>query len=309
MNRFDRTIAPGALDALAGLTFRNIGWWPDLLTRWAPSGNSGQLRVAIRNGYMNFYAKGQSVAKITFGQRRNKPVLHIHEKYVIGPKGKDQKYIQFDIEGNSNLTDKIKYEGLQTLDAWIKKAECYSNDEKRHIDDILKERSTVVDLEMGLPAYEGRKSALRVDIVSVEEVDGEIQVIFSEAKMISDARLRSRNREPEVLNQINKYKAYLANKERRRWISEAYRSTCSIIRNIHSMANEIRATPDLDPLIVAASKPNIRLQVRKELRLIVFDDGKQRREEVWQEHLGVLRREVPVEVLRYGAQGFEVVID
>src|ERR1700733_15377002 len=44
-------------------------WFKDLLSLWRPSGHSRGaegLRVAIRNGYLNFYRLGQSVARVEY---------------------------------------------------------------------------------------------------------------------------------------------------------------------------------------------------------------------------------------------------
>ena len=302
MSKFGRTISNTAMDALRELTSEKCGWWPDLLRNWAPSGSSGPLRLAVRNGYLNFYAKGQSVAKITFGRDRKSPTLHIHQKYTtendtLSPANSDQKYVKFDAKGKS-FSETLWYEGSRTLDCWILRSSGYFNDEKRHIDCLVEVSPTVIDLEMGLPAYEESRSALRIDIVSLERKAEDFQLVFSEAKMISDRRLRSRDCNPEVLRQIERYRKHLDDKEREKQISSSYRECCKIIREIHSMASELGPIAPLDPLIVAAS--GSRLRVDKTLRLIVFDDGKKRQEAVWQEHLKVLERHhAPAAILSY----------
>ena len=305
MSVFGRTIPDEAMIVARRLVSEKTGWFPDLLRNWAPSGSIGQLRIAIRNGYVNFYAKGQSVAKITFNRRNRCLALNIHSKYATPSNNSGQKYVRFDMSGDSNLASEVRYYGSQTLDFWIGNALKYTtgeirrSNEKRHIDNLIETHSTVIDLEMGLPVYENRKNSLRVDIVSLEEVDGEIRIVFSEAKMISDSRLRSRNHKPEVLEQIERYRAYLDNSERQHRIVKAYTRACRIIRDFHVMASELTEMPPLDELILAAAKPDSRLRVDKTLRLIVFDDKEKKREDAWQEHLGVLKRhKVRVTVLR-----------
>jgi hypothetical protein len=60
--RFDR------VDVLENVLSRQSHWWKDLLTLWRPSGQPTKedygLRLAIRDGYMNFYRRGQSVARV-----------------------------------------------------------------------------------------------------------------------------------------------------------------------------------------------------------------------------------------------------
>ena len=82
MSYFDRRFPVNAMCALKRLSSKRAGWWPDLLSSWAPSGSPGVLRLAIRNGYMNFYSKGQSIARIDFDGHSASPTMHIHEKYV-----------------------------------------------------------------------------------------------------------------------------------------------------------------------------------------------------------------------------------
>ncbi len=50
------------------------------------------LRLAIRNGYLNFYRRGQSVAKVGFDRAGNLQAK-IHNKYVCGAEGSGQSHI------------------------------------------------------------------------------------------------------------------------------------------------------------------------------------------------------------------------
>lgn len=307
MSTFGRALSDEAMEVAGKLVSEKTSWLPELLANWAPSGSTGTLRIAIRNGYMNFYAKGQSIAKITYNRRDRKLALHVHKKYVIDSPRDEKGYIIFDMKGNYTGDNKVKYNGLQTLDAWINRSSKYTNEEKRNIDTLVDETPTIIDLEMGLPAYDGGNNSLRIDIVSLEGSADDLRLTFSEAKMISDSRLRSSIQQPKVLGQINRYRAYLNNHERRLRIVEAYRQTCRIIRNFHIMASGLTALPHLDPLILAAAEPNSPLGIDDTLRLIVFDNGNPRREKAWQKHLGVLRHNLSVNVLRRGVNGFEVV--
>ena len=47
----------------------------DLLAEWAPSGTPGSLRLAVRNGYLNFYHLGQSVSKVELHSKRKRADL------------------------------------------------------------------------------------------------------------------------------------------------------------------------------------------------------------------------------------------
>jgi hypothetical protein len=71
-----------------------------LLSLWRPDGTpSGEfgLRLAIRDGKMNFYRRGQSVGRVSLdGHRR--PVLSVHAKYVLP---KEERAL---VEGSEYLT-------------------------------------------------------------------------------------------------------------------------------------------------------------------------------------------------------------
>ena len=236
---------------------------------------------------MNFYSKGQSIAKISFG--RGGASMKIHEKYVKKGSNGGQRYIEFiddtecDPDGRS-----IEWPGSRALQSWIDNSRKYSGPEKCRIDAVVAASPKVIDLEMGLPALSGRKSALRMDMVALEGTPEDIRVVFWEAKMIGDKRLRSRYGKPEVFKQIEKYRTYLSADSRRQKVITAYRECCKIICDLHEMAGRVRNVGTLDPLIRAAAKTDSNLSVDLTPKLVIFDDVKKRDEAAWQKHLQVL---------------------
>ena len=73
----------------------------------------------------------------------------------------------------------------------------------------------VIDLEMGLPAWREKSYRPRMDLVSVDWVDGQLVIFFGEVKLVTDSRLRCReplkqDEMPEVLRQLSDYRKYLA---------------------------------------------------------------------------------------------------
>ncbi len=300
MSNFQRKLPEGSMEELATLVSNGRGWWPDLLAKWAPSGSPGELRLAIRNRYLNFYSKGQSVAKVSFGRGGKSPTMSTHEKYVKGGSDGGQRY--FKLQGNEGRDPDgqlVRWGGAKMLRTWISNSGKHTGPEKRCIDALVQASPKVIDLEMGLPAFDDRKkSALRLDIVALEGVPGDIRLVFWEAKMIGDGRLRSRNYTPRVLSeQIDPYRRYLDDSKRRQQVEDAYRECCKIIYEFHSMAGRVGMTRPLDPLIVEAGKPGSRLAIQDTPRLVIFDDGKKRDENAWSKHLEVLCRKVPVVVV------------
>ena len=236
---FDRQLPANGLAALENLMSELGSWWPDLLARWAPSGSEGCLRLAIRNGSINFYSNGQSIARITFGNGGRRPALGIHRKYVMGvqaPAG--QKYFRLSSkEGRDPEGRRAAWGGPGMLRAWIRNSECHSGDEKRCIEAVVVSSPKVIDLEMGLPAFDRRNGALRMDMVALEQATNGIRLVFWEAKLIRDKRLRSREHNPEVFKQIDAYRLYLSDADRMQRIVEAYRNSCRIMRELHRMAS------------------------------------------------------------------------
>ena len=124
MNNFERGLPENAIAELEGLMSCKTSWWPDLLAHWAPNGSGGSqqfpLRLVIRKDYINFYSSGQSIAKILFRQRRNTPMLEIHQKYVKGKHAKEQQYLKFSArEGADTDGHSVAWGGREMLRKWI----------------------------------------------------------------------------------------------------------------------------------------------------------------------------------------------
>ena len=201
MAAFDRRLSDKALDALARMAEDGGGnWWRDLLSLWAPSGHEGELRLAIRDGSLNFYSCGQSLARITLA-RDGGPTLSVHAKYVTGRSEGPQEYVALRAgEGRDANGAVCAWGGPEMLRAWVANSARHRGVEKRHVEKAVADTPTVIDLEVGLPAGGAQDTALRMDMVALERRGDAIRVVFWEAKMIGDKRrLRSKTFEPEVL--------------------------------------------------------------------------------------------------------------
>jgi hypothetical protein len=64
------------MELLCDRVLQENSWFCDLLSCWSPSGDQDQdgephrLRLAIRDGYINFYRAGQSVSEVRFDKGR-----------------------------------------------------------------------------------------------------------------------------------------------------------------------------------------------------------------------------------------------
>lgn len=297
MSEFDRQLSFEARETLAEMACDDRpNWWRDLLSLWAPSGHEGTLRLAIRNGSMNFYSCGQSIALIEFG-RKGTPKLTVHRKYVSGSPDGGQDHVKLRAGQGCDRQGKIcAWGGASMLHSWIANSVKHRGPEKCNIEKVVAQMPTVIDLEMGLPASKGQKAPLRMDMVALERTGDGIQIVFWEAKMISDGRLRSRTT-PKVFEQVEAYERFLADDRNRRCVVEAYRRTCKLLRNFNVVAQEIAHVPPVDNLIVEAAGDDGRLDAALTPRLLIFDDGAKRDENVWQGHLLRLSERMPVTVV------------
>lgn len=257
MSQFGRAFDERGLDALENAL---IHWWRDLLMLWRPSGQpTGDegLRLAIRNGYMNFCRRGQSIARVSL-DRQKQPILKVHAKYV-SPKLYDhvtdgQEYVT--LKSNSIVRPfgrpALQYEGIETLKRWVQTVDRgHADVEKSLVDDLLaiKKNGGVIDLEMGLPAWGDVKSAKRIDLVSINRVGSQLMVFLGEVKRISDDRLRCRGPikqddtalVPKILVQLRHYQNYLAKSGHRKLVGEQYANAARLLKRLRKMAH---ASPD-----------------------------------------------------------------
>jgi len=206
------------------------------------------LRLGVRGGYVNFYAKGQSVAKLSCG--RGGPKLSVHEAYVSGrgrndPGGvvpAERTYVPFETDTLSST------EAIAKVDTWITTASTYASAEKRFVDDLVASNSGVIDLEMGLPASDTPGSprvAPRMDIVIAQMVGGAPSIAFWEAKCANNSELRSQseyavNAEggfsgPKVINQVSKYVDWMKHGSHINDVKTAYQATALLLLELHRL--------------------------------------------------------------------------
>ena len=302
MGDFKRGLSEPKLAALHKLADDpHPNWWKDLLSLWVPSGQStgkDGLRLALRNGYLNFYRHGQSVALVCFG-RANKGVvearMEIHAKYVW-PHSKIDAKVR--LLGHTitckGMPSSIDYKGINTLKDWIKESEKKAGPEKCGVDMVVGNNSAVIDLEMAMPAWRGKKSALRVDMAALEVIGGKPRVVLWEAKPLNAPSLRAQSGDADVVTQMNEYKEYLKEPGHRELVSEAYIITCTQLQRLVKMAGR---HIQLDESVELAANLKF-LEVDPEPRLAVFQgmDGRGYGEPKpvefssgWEAHLGKLR--------------------
>lgn len=301
-NKFRRGLPEGALDYLATMP----DWWRDVLAhRYTEKGVGRPLLIAVRNGYLNVYAEGQSVLRVGFDARRDGGLrlrCRIHCKYV----SKDDlgsNYLDFDghqVTVGLNRKPIHAYAGAETLHGWVEAARRYAGLEKKGVAIIADEHPSVIDVEMALPADEptvpnGKKAANRMDIAALESDGGGVRLAFYEAKLLSNAELRARIKAPPVLRQMENYRSYVSQPARRLEILDAYKNACAVLKAI----NDMRGVAT-DPLIETASTRGLS-ELDPDPRLILFgqESGKAGNKAAWEKHAQILRENgIVIEGLR-----------
>jgi hypothetical protein len=298
MGKFDRKFqAIASLEAMPD--HEKPRWWKDLLSLWQPSGNANSeqtLRLAVRNNYLNFYLKGQSVARVDI-DRYGKIRTSVHVRYASqGAPGEGYAKLT-DVDINIPGVDAPRpYIGLETLREWMDEAKKRTGQvEKSLIEKVVKENSSVIDLEMGLPAYPGKPiklgndnpSADRIDIVTLEPLHKGAQIVFWEAKW-AGARgdlVASGDATPKIVGQLKRYTAYLVDDFRCKEIVSAYREACRLMVKFAKMAEQIDGVPRaLDPLIGQFVNESIEVSVNTTPQLLIFGKPEDFDRDNWKMH-------------------------
>lgn len=296
--------AKGRLEELAVSPTEN--WWKDLLGLWGPSGTGKverPLRLAVRDNYLNFYLRGQSVARVAFNGQ-NRPYVDVHVKYAFENET-EQAYARL-IDGEvvhprSGRT--ASYSGASTLWEWMARAARWETAEKAEVERLVADNAGVIDLEMGLPAHGDQKTALRMDLIALEPEASGARIVFWEAKRITDARLRANEpKAPEVMTQVSAYKSYLADKGHRGSVIEAYAQTCALLGDFAEWAAVDGKSLALDPLVRKAAQAPEKLDLDITPRLVIFGTEEQLAAPVWKAHQAKLAKlSVPILTIKTDA--------
>ncbi len=288
---------------LQGLTDeKGDNWWKDLLCLWTPSGCGEGLRLAVRYNTLDFYHKGSCAAHVSFspGKRGVAAPARVtcHVQYIFEGKIPGQK--QALLHPPERLWKRDELTAVRTFDEITTYIEGWQNRpktgkkrkaaEKPGVDAIVANSGNVIDLEMGLPAWERKKSALRMDLVSLEGDGDRIQIEFWEAKTFDDPRLRSEEGPPEVIGQLlgNKqepgYVDYVNHGNHEANIKNAYAETCLILERLHEMKRAVMVgnskPTSLHPLVtkvaeiarLSEGEIQRRLIVRGKPGLVIYSD-------------------------------------
>lgn len=260
--RFDITTAVRCTDS----------WWLDLLRLWRPSGvAAGErgLRLAVRDGYLNFYRLGQSVARV-WVQRDGGLASEVHWKYVWpnvqAEPTSNYALVRGDMVGLNGMPG-LAYESDSTLHGWVAAAEQHTGTEKLHVDQMVTSSARVLDVEMGQPG-----TALRIDLVELEEDSAGLWLQCVEVKRSRDKRVRSAGPRPEVLGQLDAYAEFLSFEANSAAMAKAYGETARVLVALAELAAGVGNPVQLDSLVVRACTEPLRVRPRVALAVVVEGD-------------------------------------
>jgi hypothetical protein len=219
-------------------------WFRDLLNYWRPAGEvpgkpwtktdrkttSKHLRVAIRDGYLNLYRAGQSVAKV----RLVNGVLEasIHNKYVYDDPQGGQKYVRVSGGHYAQPDGSLARYTPGQAHRWILAANKHAGREKIFVDGLLARKANVIDVEAGIPGQ-----AHRMDLVELEPFGRGWRLVFWEAKLVTNPEARCNEGSPKVVRQLKRYEDWLTGNQD--VVRNAYHQTCVALLNLHRQANSL----------------------------------------------------------------------
>lgn len=259
-------------------------WWREVL-------ESTNLLLAVRNGYLNAYVKGQSVFKIGFGKGRSgsEPRLAIHYKYLVKPELETRDpYVsfngtKFEIEPKDIIN--TEYKSKLTLPELIKTAARFAGPEKSGVHKIARKELKVIDLEIAFTkaGENGDLSAPRMDIaVLVPAESGGAELVFCEAKCADNPELWNREKLPKgakapalalqsaaVIAQIRKYEQFIQAKETQESLIEGYVRVC---RNLVEISSQSPARL-VDDLVRRVAEGKVELKIHPHVYLLIYDFG------------------------------------
>lgn len=260
-------------------------WWKEVL-------ESKDLLLAVRNGYLNAYVKGQSVFKIAFGKGGrdgSQPRVAIHYKYLVKPDlEKRDPYVSFDgkaFDLDSKTIVNTEYESKLTLPQLIRTAARFAGAEKSGVHKIARKEPKVVDLEIAFTkaGENGDLSAPRMDIaVLVPGETGGAELVFCEAKCADNPELWNREKPPKgvkapasplhstaVIAQVKKYEQFIQAEKTQQSLIDGYVSVC---RNLAEISRQSPARR-VDDLVRQVAEGKLKLTIHPHVYLLIYDFG------------------------------------
>lgn len=279
---FERGITDrGLLDALRGDPA-----WHEI---WDKIVRDDDLFPAVRKNAVHVYHRGCRL--FGFSQSGGKLRVQTHYKYLIDPRVRSP-YVDWSASGELTLEDS-KYRSYfvkraDDLEALKTAASAYAGHEKVGVHALVRaNRSNILDVEIALTGDASRdddsatgeaarrRVADRIDFAALQEVGGEIQLAFFEAKHFDNGELRARgsDTDPPVVEQMVRYEGLVAAQADD--IKKSYRLVCENLRDLqHDCPKVIRKIADGE----------VEFSIAPRVRLVVFGFDAAQRDGGWAAH-------------------------
>lgn len=227
-----------------------------LFNRWELPGQLGTpvsgapvaLRLSIRDGYVNFYANGQSVAEL--GTPEGEPRINLSSKYLAGaPFG----FLPSRTSGDNSVIagkDLFMDRPLELLCHIVDATRNHCGAEKCFVEHLQARNANIVEVEMALPGdnrlrkavrdkngvVNMKKVAPRMDVVVVHVLtNGQPSLDFWEAKLATNSELRSTikfdgsGKDPHVVGQLDSYESWMNLPGRKEEVKAAFAESWVIL--------------------------------------------------------------------------------
>jgi hypothetical protein len=293
--RFERGLDNDFMKQLEGEAKR-LGWFADVL---ADTG----LILGIRKNYMNVYRLGQSLFKIERDGKTGSLKFSTHPKYLVDP----DLYKAVPFDGSKFTVGKLEplvkeYIGIETLNRMKRAAKLYRGDEKDGVHAVVLANPNVIDTEVAFSReaeVKKDRSAPRIDLACLEEVERSIRLRFWEAKLHTNEDIKADgDRVARVVEeQVRKYRVLV--EEHREEIVESYRV---VARNLVDMVHWVDSPRKIGGLVKrVADGEALVIDERPIVGLIIYGyDDAQKRSQRWKFHLAKLKKEAHMPVLHAG---------
>jgi len=213
------------------------------------------LFLAIRDGYLNFYYKGNNILRLSLN---NGELLgKIHYKYLLHPRDKTEYFSV----GQDRELPRIDPRANGAVHLLKDASKPYAGSEKDGVHEIIHANRNIIDVEVAFPKLDGKQS--RIDFCALREIEGSFELCFYECKHFSNPELRAKGK-PKVMDQIQRYEETIKN--HRNEIKASYQKVFENILDFGVPCSAVQETADREMI----EKAKNGFEVSSDVRLVVF---------------------------------------
>lgn len=239
-----------------------------------------ELFLGVRDDILNVYYRGNSLVLISF--KAGQLIGRTHYKYLLKPKSRTC-YIR-SVDGKLNwpkgLAGELLLQDLSDVEILKAASLPYAEDEKTGVHRISQSNRNIIDIEIAFDEKEqvdDQAPGLRIDFAALQENGAGDELVFFEAKHVSNGELRAKGTtEPRVIRQLQTYEQFLT--QHQQDLEASYRQIC---RNLADLKGKGRPAPEIVKRVAEGAPLNISTTPR----LVIFGfDEDQSRGADWSRH-------------------------